>query len=711
MQEYLTYYQAQGLKIIPIVPNDKTPLIKGGFKSADNTDDFISAHFKGRGEGVGLVPQSLGIVVIDIDVSDKKDGFKTLQVEGIELPNTITVTTPRGGKHFYYINDTTESVKSKIDLFPGVDIRAEACYIIAPPTKRSDTPNGGYTWDNLDMTKPFLEQLKPISSVPIKLFEALTSKSKKPKKSTAHITNIGKSVTLEEGARNDTLYKRACSLQKKGYSDDRIREEVYQFNQTHCVPPLDAEEVDTLVNSALKHPKGFSFNPKTDDDPRYYLMGKVTEDTAYYYDEYGKQKLVKIRVAESIKKHVPLFVLGGQFYVCGHKTKLYHFDDTEKYITALVAMHLIDADTDDSKIKSIVNLLRKDIDIVKEQSELNNFNTALVPFKNGLFDPMANSITPVRPEHFLTYQLPHTLDLTLKEPTVFLEWLGSIFSDDSDSLLMLFDYLAYSLTRMIDNQVFMILHGAGGLGKSVLLRLLVDIVGEKNHQSIALQNLGDRFNRIKLKDTLLVTYGDLTSEALAYTDTIKAITGGDAINGEHKGQPVITFSVYCKLLFSANQIPSQYDEHSNAFYRRLLVTEFTKRGKEIPNLEKRLNRELPQIIAYLCKWLADLNQRGYKVHNSKNSQRIVHQLSRDADSVRAFAEDCLIISKDEQTYRTDIYDAYTAYCYSEGYRNPLSQRKFYPRLEGLGFKQWKSNGIRVFNVVINRTIAHPFIEK
>lgn len=408
---------------------------------------------------------------------------------------------------------------------------------------------------------------------------------------------------------------------------------------------------------------------------------------------------------------MPLFVLGGQFYVCGYRTKLYHFDEGNGLISSLIKMHLKETDIDDSKLKSITNLLRTDIDIMRDYVDLNRFDTDLVPFKKGLFDPMAKSLTPIRPDQFLTYQLPHELDLSLEEPTIFLEWLNSIFSEDRDSLLMLLDYLAYSLTRLIHNQVFMILHGSGGLGKTVLLNLLVNIVGEKNHESIALQNLGDRFNKIKLKDTLLVTYGDLTSEALAYTDTIKAITGGDAINGEHKGQPVITFSAYCKLLFSANQIPSQYDEQSNAFYRRLLVTEFTKRGKEIPNLEKRLDDELPQIIAYLSRWLADLNKKGYKIHRSANSQRIVHKLARDSDSVRAFSEDCLIVSEDERTYRSDIYDAYTDYCYSEGYRNPLSQRKLYQRLEGLGFRQWKSNGLRVFNVVINRAIDHLVIEK
>ena len=96
----------------------------------------------------------------------------------------------------------------------------------------------------------------------------------------------------------------------------------------------------------------------------------------------------------------------------------------------------------------------------------------------------------------------------------------------------LLEYLAYALTRLTTNQVFMVLTGSGGLGKSVLIRLMVKLVGESNHTALPLQELGDRFNKILLMGTLLVTFGDLSSEALRCTDIIKSITGGDIINGE-----------------------------------------------------------------------------------------------------------------------------------------------------------------------------------
>lgn len=701
MQDFLSYYQGQGLKFHPLAENKKTPLLSNGEKGADNTEAFIQRYFTNRQVNIGIRTKDLGLVVIDIDTKHGKNGFETLKDMGITLPDTLIVTTPSGGKHYYYINDTQEVIKSTANLFIGIDVRANTGYLVAPP---SQIDGVSYTWDNLDMSKGFIEQLAPISEVPEVLYQALIgkgekSKQKRGKKPLAFA--LGES-TVEEGTRNDLLFRYTSSLQNKGYSDEQIREEVHQYNIGHCTPPLALEEVDTIINSVVtRYKKGFTFKPLSEDDPRLWLRNKIDINTSYILDDNNKTRVVDNKVVESIIKHVPLFMLGGNFYICGYKTKLYLRDERDTLASSLVALHLREIDITANRVKNIVGLLKRRPDINKNYTELNRFSREVVPFKNGLFDPETNRVIPLEASHYLTYQLPHDLDLNLKAPRYFLEWLNSIFEDDKETMTMLLEYLAYALTRLIDNQVFMILTGSGGLGKSVLIRLMVKLVGESNHTALPLQELGDRFNKILLKDTLLVTYGDLTSEALKYTNVIKSVTGGDTINGEHKGMPPISFEVYCKLLFSANAVPNQYDEQSNAFYRRLLIARFNRRGKEIADLEEKLERELPQIIAYLCRLLADLSTRGYKITKSEESIKAVNLLMRDADSVRAFAEDCLVQSSTGRALRSVIYGAYKAYCYGEGYRNPLSARKFYPRLEGLGFRQWKSDGARVFDVFLS----------
>lgn len=60
---------------------------------------------------------------------------------------------------------------------------------------------------------------------------------------------------INEGGRNGTLFKLACSLQEKGIDDDAIRVAIHATNEKQCNPPLGHGEVDALLLSALKYNK------------------------------------------------------------------------------------------------------------------------------------------------------------------------------------------------------------------------------------------------------------------------------------------------------------------------------------------------------------------------------------------------------------------------------------------------------------------------
>ena len=59
-----------------------------------------------------------------------------------------------------------------------------------------------------------------------------------------------------KGKRNDTMYKLACSLQARNLPDSVIRASLASANEEMCSPPLKADELDKVIESALKHDKG-----------------------------------------------------------------------------------------------------------------------------------------------------------------------------------------------------------------------------------------------------------------------------------------------------------------------------------------------------------------------------------------------------------------------------------------------------------------------
>ena len=244
-------YAKQGFAVFPLKPRNKTPMQAGGFKIATTDQRQIEKWWRDTPTaniGIATGQRSGGIVVIDLDVDDNKgiNGYDSLRdwqrVNG-DLPDTADSITGRGGYHLFF--RTSESVKCRTGILEGVDVRADGGYIVAPPSIHS---NGNkYMWEY------------PPDEVPIAKADKVVFKLLNEGKTTqGQSQNVLGSLPdkVSEGTRNDTLFKIACSFQGRGLADSTIIAAVKSENQNRCVPPLDDIEVEKIVESALRLPKG-----------------------------------------------------------------------------------------------------------------------------------------------------------------------------------------------------------------------------------------------------------------------------------------------------------------------------------------------------------------------------------------------------------------------------------------------------------------------
>lgn len=72
-----------------------------------------------------------GLVVVDVD--KKSGGFESLNKIKDIIEPTLTVKTGGGGYHFYY--KTNEIVKNRTKVLPGIDVRGDGGYVVAPGSK------------------------------------------------------------------------------------------------------------------------------------------------------------------------------------------------------------------------------------------------------------------------------------------------------------------------------------------------------------------------------------------------------------------------------------------------------------------------------------------------------------------------------------------------------------------------------------------------
>jgi len=123
----------------------KHPKTPNGFKDATIDEKLIREWFKvGDIANIGIATgEKSNLLVIDVDL--KNNGFES--IKNLGLTDTLQVDSGGGGKHFYYEYPQSLSISSSGGkLAPGVDIRANGGYIIAPPSIHISGKS--YQWSN-----------------------------------------------------------------------------------------------------------------------------------------------------------------------------------------------------------------------------------------------------------------------------------------------------------------------------------------------------------------------------------------------------------------------------------------------------------------------------------------------------------------------------------------------------------------------------------
>ncbi|MFA5792196.1 MAG: bifunctional DNA primase/polymerase [Candidatus Paceibacterota bacterium] len=133
-------FQERGLSVIP-VKKDKTPFLPfwKEYQTKPASREEIESWFTNTNpEGIAIVTGKIsGIVVLDVE----HDGDTT----GLEIPNTPTVKSGGGGKHYYFkypeggMKNTTRIFNRKID------IRGDGGYVVAPPSLHKT--GNHYEWE------------------------------------------------------------------------------------------------------------------------------------------------------------------------------------------------------------------------------------------------------------------------------------------------------------------------------------------------------------------------------------------------------------------------------------------------------------------------------------------------------------------------------------------------------------------------------------
>jgi P4 family phage/plasmid primase-like protien len=215
------------------------------------------------------------------------------------------------------------------------------------------------------------------------------------------------------------------------------------------------------------------------------------------------------------------------------------------------------------------------------------------------------------PEIYSTVRVPFDINENAECPQ-FQAFLNRALPD-RDVRNLVQEIFGYLLSPDNSMQLGFFFLGRAATGKSTLTNILRSIAGPANCSSIPLEKLGDRFNVAGIHNKLINISGEVARKAVLDDQVVKAVTGGDTLQGERKNQQPFDFKPYCRLVIACNSLPRSLDS-SSAFFRRWIVVMFDQQipqSEWIRNFDQQLvEAEGAGILAWALSGLARLKERG-----------------------------------------------------------------------------------------------------
>lgn len=309
-----------------------------------------------------------------------------------------------------------------------------------------------------------------------------------------------------------------------------------------------------------------------------------------------------------------------------------------------------------------------------------NANPFIINVRNGLYNVLEETLIPHSPEYYSTVQLGVNYDNNAKCPK-FLKFLEESMGGDMEQVRLIQEMLGYFLIPVQSAQKCFVIVGAAGAGKSVLLRVLNEILlGRQNVSNVSWQALNERFKTAELFGKLANIFADLPTKNIDDNGIFKALVGEDYLTVEKKNKDPFSFQSCARLLFSCNSIPKNYGDRSEGFYRRLIIMRFNTSvpvEKRDPDLIDKFRTEADGIFLFALEGLKRLMKQHYRFSETQVNIDELQQYREDSDSVLSFVKDCCTVKlgSADAVGSSELFNAYKKYCEECGLK-PYSQKAF-----------------------------------
>ena len=578
-------------------------------------------------EQVKLLPEFAGIlseetILVDIDDFEQSEILMNI-VEDLQLNCRVYATTR--GKHFLFKNAGIDKCfthcKLAIGLTADIKVGVKNSYeILKFDGKEREIIYDIYEEDG-DEYQEIPKFMKPVK---------------------------GKAEFLDMDAgdgRNQALFNYILTLQSADFEKEEARDVLRMVNQYVLKEPLSEDELNVIMRD-----DAFS-------KPVFY------KGATFLFDKF----------AVFLKNNHHIIRINGQLHM--YKDGIYVAGQEE--IEAVMIQHLPGLNR--AKRQEVIAYLNI---LIRESTKAAPAH--IIAFRNGLYNVATDSFLEFTPDVVITNKIPWDFNRNASSEVID-NMLENVSCGDAAIRSLLEEIVGacmYRSNTLAGGKAF-ILTGTGANGKSTYLKTLSHLMSEKNISSLDLKKLGDRFSTVMMFGKLANIGDDISNEFVTDTSLFKKVVTGETIDAEQKGQPKFDFKPFCKLLFSANNIPRMgKGSDSQAIMRRLVIVPFNAKFKsDDPNFRPGIEDDLKgqESMEYLIQLGIQGLKRVLAAKNYTTSEKVKQELEEYEERnnpLLMFMKDCEdedFEVENEPTSR--VYERYKEFCLAESLQ-PLSKIEF-----------------------------------
>lgn len=251
-----------GFYCFPCVPLGKEPATRHGLNDATTDLDQIDKWWaENPSYNIGIVPARSAMFVLDVDPPLGFETLARLEAENGVLPATMTIRTPRGGRHHWFMGECLSTAGTETGgLGPKLDTRGQGGYVLVPPSYVIDPKkgiDGAYDYENDETeiaqgpswiparaaTKRASHEVSADLNLPANVARA--------REMLRDYISRGEVATEGEGGDSKT-YQVACEVLNLGLTPQTALDVMEDWNAA-CDPPWQSDELETKIANAAAY--------------------------------------------------------------------------------------------------------------------------------------------------------------------------------------------------------------------------------------------------------------------------------------------------------------------------------------------------------------------------------------------------------------------------------------------------------------------------